>query len=70
MSQHPLGSSRDKEHSLASVAYLPDSFPRGDHGCADAGAGTALSWPGATDGGKGPVASFVPNSSWPRLQGL
>lgn len=27
MSQHPLGSSQDEEHSLASIAYLPGSFP-------------------------------------------
>lgn len=75
---HPLGNSQDEEHSLASVAYLTtefphvnfsQSFPCGDHACADAGTGTALSWPAATDGGKGPVASFVPSSSWPGLQG-
>lgn len=69
MSQHPLGSSQDEEHSLASVAYLSGSFPRGDHGCADAGGGTALCCPASADSGKGPVASFVPSSSWPGLQG-
>lgn len=61
-SVHPLGSSWDEERSLAPLTCLPGSFPRGgDHGCADTAlAGTALSWPVATDSSSGPLTGFVP----------